>query len=390
MSRFWNSRTRELSPYIPGEQPQNRAYIKLNTNENPYPPSPRVTEAIARAAGGCGERLRLYPDPACRELREAVAERWDVKPEQVFAGNGSDEILAFAFAAFFETGSVAAGVADGVASRHNAAALFPDITYSFYPVYARLWGVPYECPRLQDDFSIDHTGFLTPCGGVVFPNPNAPTGMAMPREHVLAIARYHAERNAVVIVDEAYVDFACCASGADAALPLSVIDSINDHSNLLVVRTFSKSASLAGLRAGFAVGSEELVEGLCRIRDSFNSYPVDRLALAGAAAAVRDGAYYEETTRKIIATRERTAAALVEKGYTALPSRANFLFVRHPALTGAEFFTALREAGILVRHFNMGSGDSRSASRIKDFVRVSIGTDADMDAFLAVCAQEVV
>jgi histidinol-phosphate aminotransferase len=388
MSRFWNSRTRNLSPYIPGEQPQNRAYIKLNTNENPYPPSPAVMEAIVCAANGDaadGARLRLYPDPTCRELREAVAERWGVKLGQVFAGNGSDEILAFAFAAFFETGS--GGVADapqGAAPRRKEPVLFPDITYSFYPVYAQLWGVPCECPRLQDDFSIDHTGFLTPCGGVVFPNPNAPTGIAMNREHVLAIAQFHAERNTVVIVDEAYVDFADCADVADrasAALPLSVIDSIEDHPNLLVVRTLSKSASLAGLRIGFAVGNEELIDGLRRIRDSFNSYPVDRLALAAAAAAVRDVAYYEETTRKVIAARERTAAALVEKGYAVLPSRANFLFIRHPALTGAEFFTALREAGILVRRFNTGC----AASRVADFVRVSIGTDADMDAFLAVC-----
>ncbi|MDR2783500.1 MAG: aminotransferase class I/II-fold pyridoxal phosphate-dependent enzyme [Treponema sp.] len=376
MSRFWNARTRELAPYIPGEQPRQRAYIKLNTNENPYPPSPATLQAIARAAG---EGLRLYPDPVCRELREAVAERWGVKPEQVFAGNGSDEVLAFAFAAFFETEPDAA-------ARRGGAVLFPDITYSFYPVYARLWGVPYECPRLQDDFSIDHASFLTRCGGVVFPNPNAPTGIALPREHVLAIARYHAEQGAVVIVDEAYVDFARSADGAGGNVPLSVIDSIKDHLNLLVVRTLSKSTSLAGLRIGFAVGNEELIEGLCRVRDSFNSYPVDRLALAGAAAAVRDAAYYEETTRKIISTRERTAAALVEKGYTALPSSANFLFIRHPILTGAEFRIRLREAGILVRHFNAEGG----VSRIADFVRVSIGTDTDMDAFLAACAKEAV
>ncbi|MDR0707454.1 MAG: aminotransferase class I/II-fold pyridoxal phosphate-dependent enzyme, partial [Treponema sp.] len=243
--------------------------------------------------------------------------------------------------------------------------------YRFYPVYARLWGIPYECPRLKDDFSIDHTDFLTPCGGVVFPNPNAPTGATLTREHVLAVARYHAERDTVVIVDEAYSAFA-------AAPRLSVIDRIAEHPNLLAVHTLSKSASLAGLRLGFAIGAEELVEGLCRVRDSFNSYPVDRLALAGGAAAVRDAAYYEKTTRKIIATRERVSAALVEKGYTVTPSSANFLFIRHPALSGAEFFTKLREAGILTRHFNTG--------RIADFIRVSIGSDADMDAFLAACA----
>ncbi|MDR2792073.1 MAG: aminotransferase class I/II-fold pyridoxal phosphate-dependent enzyme [Treponema sp.] len=367
MSKFWNSRTRELSPYIPGEQPQNRQYIKLNTNENPYPPSPAVIEAITRAAN---ERLRLYPDPSCTALRDAVAERRRVKPEQVFAGNGSDEVIAFAFAAFFEGAYRAAPI------------LFPSITYSFYPVYAHLWGIPYECPRVQEDFSINHTDYLKACGGVVFPNPNAPTGMLMRPEHVRAIAQYHAgqsrRHHAVVIVDEAYIDFAGYADAVQhAARQTSAVHYIEEYPNLLTVHTLSKSASLAGLRLGFAIGNEELIEGLCRVRDSFNSYPVDRLALAGGIAAMKDAAYYEAITRTVIATRERVSAALVEKGYAVLPSRANFLFVRHPAMSGSEFFTVLRNAGILVRHFNK--------ERIADFLRVSIGTDAEMDAFLTVC-----
>ncbi|MDR2194790.1 MAG: histidinol-phosphate transaminase [Treponema sp.] len=363
MSTFWNSRTRELSPYIPGEQPRNERYIKLNTNENPYPPSPVVIEAIKQAAD---ERLRLYPDPSCAALREAVAERRHVKPEQVFAGNGSDEVLAFAFAAFFEGGRSAAPI------------LFPSITYSFYPVYAHLWGIPYERPPLQEDFSITHNDYLKPCGGVVFPNPNAPTGMMMPPDNVRAVARFHAGQNgrghAVVIVDEAYIDF---AGDADAVRQASAVHYIEEHPNLLTVHTLSKSASLAGLRLGFAIGNEELIDGLCRVRDSFNSYPVDRLAMSGGIAAMKDAAYYEAITRAVVATRERVSAALIEMGYTVLPSSANFLFVRHPVMSGGEFFAVLRSAGILVRHFNK--------ERIADFLRVTVGTDAEMDAFLTVC-----
>jgi len=352
MSVFWNTRTKNLSPYIPGEQPKDRQFIKLNTNENPYPPSPKVIEAIQKTAG---ERLRLYPDPQCTEFREAVAARYGVKPAQVFAGNGSDEILAFAFAAFFASGEKAAPV------------LFPDITYSFYPVYAKLWDVPYRTVPLCEDFTINAADYKVSSGGVVIPNPNAPTGVALALDVILPLADYLEKQEKVFIVDEAYAAF-----GAQTAIP-----HISKYPNLLTVHTLSKSASLAGLRAGFAIGDEKLIEGLCRIRDSFNSYTLDRLALAGGAAAVSDSAYYDAINRRVIATRERTAQALRGLGFNMLPSSANFLFVKPPQITGAQLFSALREKGILVRHFNK--------DRIADFVRISIGTDEDMDALLGAC-----
>ncbi|MDR2493942.1 MAG: aminotransferase class I/II-fold pyridoxal phosphate-dependent enzyme, partial [Spirochaetaceae bacterium] len=287
MSTYWNDRTRALRPYVAGEQPRNQTYIKLNTNENPYPPSPLVIEALTRAAG---ESLRRYPDPACRELREAVARVYRVKAEQVFAGNGSDEVLAFAFAAFFPPAS-------GVRASCGAPAplLFPDITYSFYPVYAALWDVPFRAVPLAADFTLDLAEYRIENSGVIFPNPNAPTGRAVPRT---AIARALAREKRVMVVDEAYHGF-----GSQSAVPL-----IADAPNLLTVHTLSKSASLAGLRVGFAIGSEELIDGLCRVRDSVNSYTVDRLAQAGGAAAVLDVPYYEKINRMVAATRERAAA----------------------------------------------------------------------------------
>jgi len=359
MSEFWNSRVKKLSPYTPGEQPKDRQIIKLNTNENPYPPSPKVIEAVKNAAG---ERLRLYPDPECAVFREAAAARYGVKPQQVFAGNGSDEILAFAFGAFFESGEKAAQI------------LFPDITYSFYPVYANLWEIPYRTVALAQDFSININDYKIPSGGVIFPNPNAPTAVAVALDDILSLAEYLEKQGKVLVVDEAYIAF----SGAGNAK--SAVDSINSHPNLLTVHTLSKSASLAGLRFGFAIGNEKLIEGLCRIRDSFNSYTLDLLALSGAAAAVSDAAYYDEINRRVIATRERTAGSLRDLGFTVLPSSANFLFVKPPHISGAEFFAALRSRGILVRHFNK--------DRIADYLRISIGTDADMDEVLE-AAQDI-
>ena len=351
MSVYWNNRIKNLSPYIPGEQPGDRKFIKLNTNENPYPPSPKAIKAIQEAAN---ENLRLYPDPGCTELREAVASRYGVKPEQVFAGNGSDEVLAFAFGAFFQ-GPI----------------LFPDITYSFYPVYAGLWDISYNTIPLDENFCINTADYKIPCGGVVFPNPNAPTGMILPLDDILSLAEYLEKQENVFILDEAYVAF---ASGAQSAVP-----HINDHPNILVVHTLSKSASLAGLRAGFAIGNEKLIDGLCRMRDSFNSYTLDRLALKGAAAAVSDSTYYDEINRRVIATRERVAEALRRLGFTVLPSAANFVFIKMPGIGGADFFSALRKRGILVRHFNK--------ERIADFLRVSIGTDREMDVFLDACRE---
>ncbi|MCL2264834.1 MAG: histidinol-phosphate transaminase [Treponema sp.] len=351
MSEFWNQRTKNLSPYVPGEQPKDRLFIKLNTNENPYPPSPKVLEAVKNASD---ESLRLYPDPECTALREAVAERYGVKLEQVFAGNGSDEILAFAFGAFFESA---------------VPVLFPDITYSFYPVYADLWDIRYCKIPLCDDFSINIKDYKETCGGAVLPNPNAPTGIALPLDDILSLADFLEEQGKVFVVDEAYAAF-----GTKSAIP-----HINKYSNLLTVHTLSKSASLAGLRAGFAIGNEKLIEGLRRIRDSFNSYTLDRLAIAGAAAAVKDAQYYEEINSRVIATRERVTKTICEFGFKVLPSSANFIFMQAPGIAGADFFAALRERGILVRHFNK--------ERIADYLRVSVGTDEEMDKFITACAE---
>ena len=350
MSRYWNTRTENIVPYVPGEQPKDKKFIKLNTNENPYPPSPKVIEAVKKAANG---DLRLYPDPDSTAFREAAAAHYSVKPEQVFAGNGSDEILAFAFAAFFE-------------NCETQPVLFPDITYSFYPVYAGLWSVPYRSIPLREDFSINCSDYRIPCGGVVFPNPNAPTGIPVPLDDILSLAGYLEAQGKVLITDEAYAVF-----GVSCAVP-----HIKKHPNLLTVHTMSKSASLAGLRFGYAIGSEDLIEGLRRIKDSFNSYPIDRLALAGAAAAIGDWDYYEGINKKVMATRDRVVKALRPLGFSILPSAANFIFIKAPNKGGLEFFTALRERGILVRHFNK--------ERISDYLRVSIGTDEEMDAFLEV------
>ena len=381
MSVFWNKRTANLSPYVPGEQPKDRKFIKLNTNENPYPPSPKVIEAVEQAlaltAGGkdCpakGEKLRLYPDPLCAEFREAVASAYGVKPAQVFPGNGSDEVLAFAFGAFFET---AAESVNSNVNTHNFtngnthSILFPDITYSFYPVYAGLWNIPYMTIPVAEDFSVKLGDYNAANGGVIIPNPNAPTGRALAAPELLNFARQLEQNSRVLIVDEAYAAF-----GARSLVP-----HIADHPNLLTVHTLSKSASLAGLRVGFAIGSEELIDGLFRVRDSFNSYTMDALSLAGGRAAVLDKAYYDAINQKVIATREKTAEALAAMGFTVIPSKANFLFITPFNINGFALFNALRERGILVRHFNK--------PRIADYLRVSIGTDEDMDAFLAACRE---
>lgn len=350
MNQYWNKRIRKLDPYVPGEQPRDKTYIKLNTNENPYPPAPAVLDAIQKVAGD----FRLYPDPGSLYLRQALAESYGLEADQFFTGNGSDEILAFCFGAFFES---------------DRELLFPDISYSFYPVYAGLWDLPYKTPALSDDFSIKVEDFCVPCAGVVFPNPNAPTGKALALDEVLRIAAYQEKQGSVVIVDEAYVDF-----GAESA-----ISAVKSHPNLLVIHTMSKSRSLAGLRVGYAAGDKGLIEALCRIRDSFNSYTLDRAALVGAEAAVRSEAYYTDINKRIIATRERCIAALNAMHFTVIPSAANFLFVKAPGVSGLNFTKGLRDRGILVRHWNKG--------RIADFVRVSIGTDADMDCFLAACKE---
>ena len=327
-----------LQPYTPGEQPRVANLLKLNTNENPYGPSPAVIDAIRQATD---DSLRLYPDPASNRLREAIARRHGLEPSMVFVGNGSDEILAHAFRAFFV---------------QDRPLLHPDISYSFYPVYCTFFGIDAIRVPLADDFGIRVSDYERENGGIVFANPNAPTGIALPLAEIEALLR--ANRDSVVLVDEAYVDF-----GGDSAIAL-----VRKHPNLLVVQTLSKSRSLAGLRVGFAIGDPGLVAALETVKGSFNSYPLDRLAQVAAVAAIEDEAWFEDTRRRVIEARESLADALRELGFEVLPSATNFLFVRHPAVAGLELFDGLRREGILVRRFD--------APRIDQFLRISIGTPA--------------
>ena len=336
MSRFWSPLVHTLSPYVPGEQPKGDSLIKLNTNENPYPPSPRALEAIAAATA----RLRLYPDPGASALRATIAARCGVAPEQVFVGNGSDEVLAHTFQALL---------------KHDAPLLFPDITYSFYPVYSSLYGVSYEEVPLDAAMRIETADYRRPCSAILLPNPNAPTGIALSRAEIERLLAEHPDQ--LVVIDEAYVDF-----GGESAVPL-----VARHDNLLVVQTMSKSRALAGLRVGFAIGQKPLIEALVRVKDSFNSYPLGCLAQAGAVAAIEDEAWFAEMRARIIRSREALVASLAALGFEVLPSAANFVFARHPGHRGADLFARLREQGVLVRHFGK--------PRIADFLRITIGTD---------------
>jgi histidinol-phosphate aminotransferase len=349
LSQYWSDLTASLVPYIPGEQPKDQTYIKLNTNENPYPPSPKVLSAIRNAVNA---DLRLYPDPTCSKLVEKAALYYGANANQVFTGNGSDEILAFAFAAFF--------------SPKKRPILFPDITYSFYKVYAGLYGIPYRTVPLDEDFNVPLQSFDQPNGGIVLPNPNAPTGRYIDTERLRGLLQWNSD--SVVILDEAYIDF-----GGRSAVSLTA-----EYPNVLVVHTLSKSRSLAGLRVGLAIGHPDLIEGLNRVKNSFNSYTLDRLALAGAVAALEDRGYFEDTTRKVIATRERTIQRLRELGFRVIESAANFVFISHPKHPAASLFQDLKQRGVLVRYFNQ--------ARIDQFLRVSIGTDEEMDVFLKVLA----
>ena len=341
MKEFWSGRIRDAVPYVPGEQPREGKFIKLNTNECPYPPSPRVVEAIRQAAG---DELRLYPDPECLALRRAIAKREGLKPEQVFCSNGSDEVLAFAFQAFFDP---------------EREIVFPRITYSFYPVYTDYFGLRCRRVPMNPDFSDPVDELCGSNGGVVLCNPNAPTGIAVGLDVVEKLLR--ANPDVAVIVDEAYVDF-----GARSAVPL-----IDKYPNLLVVQTASKSRALAGLRVGWAMGQENLISGLRCVRDSINSYTVDRVAQAGARAAIEDEDYFQSIRRRVMDTRERTAKVLKQMGFIVLPSQANFLFLSHPNHGGKELLDALRERGILVRWW--------SDPPIENWLRVTIGTDEEME-----------
>lgn len=337
----WEKNVRRVTPYTPGEQPKQREIIKLNTNENPYPPAPGVRKILKDFET---DSLRLYPDPASTELVEAIAKEYGLDKSQVFAGVGSDDVLAMAFMTFFNS---------------DKPILFPDITYSFYDVWADVFRIPYETQALDGNFHIRAQDYRKENGGVIFPNPNAPTGVLLPLETVEEIVK--ANRDVVVIVDEAYIDF-----GGVSALPL-----IEKYDNLLVVQTFSKSRSMAGMRIGYAFGSEKLIGYLNDVKYSFNSYTMNRLTLALGKASIEDDAYFKETTKKIIQTRERTKKELRELGFTFEDSKSNFIFAAHPKLPAKQLFEDLKKANIYVRYFSR-------PERISNYLRITIGTDEEM------------
>lgn len=344
MSRFWSDLVKNLTPYVPGEQPKVDNLIKLNTNENPYAPSPQVLDAIAQANG---ERLKLYPDPNALELKQAIADYYDLETNQIFVGNGSDEVLAHAFQGLL---------------KHSKPLLFPDISYSFYPTYCKLYGIHPEMVPLTPDFSINIEDYTRANGGIIFPNPNAPTGKLLDLKQIEKLLKRNT--GSVVVVDEAYIDF-----GGETAISL-----VNTYDNLLVTQTFSKSRSLAGLRVGFAVGHATLIEGLERVKNSFNSYPLDLLAIKGAVAAIKDQAYFKKTCQAIIDTREKTVKGLEALGFDVVPSAANFVFAKHAEQDAEKLFLALREHAIVVRYFDK--------PRINQHLRITIGTDAEMQSLL--------
>ncbi len=345
MSQFWSKIVHALTPYVPGEQPKIQNLIKLNTNENPYGPSPLVVEALKKEAA---DSLRLYPDPDSSRLKATLAEYHGLTPQNVFVGNGSDEVLAHVFQALL---------------KHDAPLLFPDISYSFYPVYCGLYGINFQTVPLNDKFEIVVDDYLKPNGGIIFPNPNAPTGIPLALSEIERLLK--ANTQSVVVVDEAYVDF-----GTESAVKL-----INTYPNLLVTHTYSKSRSLAGLRVGYALGHPDLIEALIRVKDSFNSYPIDRFAEAGAIAAIEDEAYFLQTCQQVIASRDTLVSALQALGFHVLPSGANFVFAMHPAHDGATLALKLREQAVIVRHF-------KKPAKISPFLRITIGSQADNDALL--------
>jgi histidinol-phosphate aminotransferase len=349
MSKFWSPFVKDLVPYVPGEQPKLAKLVKLNTNENPYGPSPK---AVAAMQAELGDSLRLYPDPNSDRLKQAVADYYGVDTAQVFVGNGSDEVLAHAFHGLFQNGKPL---------------LFPDVTYSFYPVYCGLYGIPYEALALDEQFQIRTEDYARPNGGIIFPNPNAPTGCLLPLAAVERLLQ--GSPDSVVVVDEAYIDF-----GGETAIKL-----VDRYPNLLVTQTLSKSRSLAGLRVGIAVGHPDLIEALERIKNSFNSYPLDRMAIVGAAAAFEDEAYFRETCQRVIDSREQVVAALAGLGFEVLPSAANFIFARHPQKDAGELAAALREHGVIVRHFKQ--------PRIAQFLRITIGNPEQNQALLDALGQ---
>jgi len=344
MSRYWSDLVNTLTPYVPGEQPRREKLVKLNTNESPYAPSPRVLAAIAAVSA---DSLRLYPDPESVELKQAFADRNGLRPEQVFIGNGSDEVLAHTFQALL---------------KHDKPLYFPDISYSFYPVWCDLYGITHRDVPVADDFTIDPATYPSDNGGIIIPNPNAPTGVLMGLEGIRNLLQNNCD--SVVVIDEAYIDF-----GGESAVQL-----IGEFDNLLVVQTLSKSRALAGLRVGVAMGGVELIEGLERVKNSFNSYPLDTLAQHAALASLQDDGYFRSSCQRVIASRERLTLEMTAMGFDVLPSAANFIFATHPQHAAGKLFAALREQGIIVRYFDK--------PRINEYLRISIGTDDQCDALL--------
>ena len=343
-NRLWSAKARNLSPYIPGEQPQHDNLCKLNTNENPFPPSPAVAIAISKVLAGQADELRLYPDPESNDLRAALAQLHDLNSSQVFVGNGSDEVLALIFASFF---------------MKERPILAPDISYSFYPVYAQTFGVELVKIALEADFSIDPDAYRQPCSGIIIANPNAPTGLLLALNDIRKLAAEHP--NAVIVIDEAYIDFATIHDDTS----VSAVSLISEFDNLLVTQTFSKSRSLAGLRVGMAFGNASLIEALTRMKNSFNSYPLDKLAQVGARASVLDNDYFTQTCQQVIDLRDLLSADLVNLGYQVLPSQANFVFARPPEGNAKDVAQILRAQGIIVRHFDK--------PRISDYLRITVG-----------------
>ena len=350
MSRFFNDKLSKLDAYTPGEQPKDMQYIKLNTNESPYPPSASVAQAVAQQA----VMLQLYSDPECRDLRQKIADLYSVDMSNVLVSNGSDDILNFAFAAFSGSGKTA---------------VFPDITYGFYPVFANLNRVPYKTIPLNEDFSITPSDYYNAPGPVFIANPNAPTGIALSIDEIEGIVANNPDN--VVVIDEAYVDF-----GAESCYPLTA-----KYDNLLVIQTFSKSRSLAGGRLGFAIGCRELIDDITTIKFSTNPYSVNRMTMAAGIAAIEDNSYYMDNCRTVAQTREYVTSSLKEIGFEVIPSKANFVFAKHPAYEGEYIYTTLKQKGVLVRHF--------TNPKICDYNRITIGSMEQMEQFLKIVKQVV-
>ncbi|MDN8271538.1 histidinol-phosphate transaminase [Acinetobacter baumannii] len=352
--RFWSPEVRELEPYVPGEQPKIQNLLKLNTNENPYPPSPKVVEAVQAVLHAQADALRLYPDPDATALKQAIAKQQNINVSQVFVGNGSDEVLAHIFKAFF---------------LQDEPILYPDITYSFYPVYSQFFGTKTKEIPLNENFEIDVRDYTQPNGGVIITNPNAPTSIALSLAEIEQVLQANPDR--VVVIDEAYVDF-----GAESAVSL-----INRYENLVVCQTTSKSRSLAGLRVGFAIAQSHLIAALEAVKNSFNSYPIDRFAIAAAEASFEDQAYFEEQCQKVITSREKLVRDLTELGFNVLPSKANFIFATHSQHDAGQLAQKLREQGIIVRYFNK--------PRINQFLRITVGTDEQNARLVQTLKQDI-